>query len=313
MSGLSPRKLRGAIAGAMRDGMTRTTIEAFCHEDLKLPVPQPAGVWDQHTKFNYVDVLLKDKSLAELAAIAVQVTDEIPAVDLLELARQVGAGGVAGELKNLIFAANGPKPEIVFRDAINNDIAVVKNERYCLIYDRPLGAAGLTWQDLTTWWAQREGLVAEEREIARSLHQRLMQSLANDAERRIMHAYARRYIRYGSDIPALIPQVYLHYDPYARSERGAAGAVLARQRMDFLLLLPNRGRIVIECDGVQHYADDLRRADSRRYAEMVAEDRALRLRGYEVYRFGGYELTEGPESEALLDAFFDQLASRHTT
>ncbi|WP_244298495.1 endonuclease domain-containing protein [Micromonospora cremea] len=83
--------------------------------------------------------------------------------------------------------------------------------------------------------------------------------------------------------------------------------------MDFLLLLPNRGRIVIECDGIQHYADDLPRADSRRYAEMVAEDRALRLRGYEVYRFGGYELTEGPESEALLDTFFDQLASRHTT
>ncbi|WP_446220088.1 hypothetical protein [Micromonospora sp. IBHARD004] len=235
------------------------------------------------------------------------------AADLLELARQVGAGGVACELKNLIFAANGPKPEIVFRDAINNDIAVVKNERYCLIYDRPLGADGLTWQDLTTWWAQREGLFAEEREIARSLHQRLMQSLANDAERRIMHAYARRYIRYGPNIPALIPQVYLHYDPYARSERGAAAAVLARQRMDFLLLLPNRGRIVIECDGIQHYADDLRRADPRRYAEMVAEDRALRLRGYEVYRFGGYELTEGPECEALLDTFFDQLARRHTT
>jgi hypothetical protein len=42
--------------------------------------------------------------------------------------------------------------------------------------------------------------------------------------------------------------------------------------MDFLLLLPNRARVVIECDGAQHYADDLGRASPQRYAEMVAED-----------------------------------------
>jgi hypothetical protein len=32
-------------------------------------------------------------------------------------------------------------------------------------------------------------------------------------------------------------------------------------------------------------------ADPRRYAEMAAEDRALQLAGYEVYRFGAHELT----------------------
>jgi len=30
----------------------------------------------------------------------------------------------------------------------------------------------------------------------------------------------------------------------------------------------------------------------RRYASMMAEDRDLRLKGYEVYRFGGAELTD---------------------
>ena len=40
---------------------------------------------------------------------------------------------------------------------------------------------------------------------------------------------------------------------------------------------------------------------------MVAEDRALRLRGYEVYRFGSYELQEAGV-EQRLDAFFERCA-----
>jgi hypothetical protein len=74
---------------------------------------------------------------------------------------------------------------------------------------------------------------------------------------------------------------------------------------------------VIECDGVQHYADDPDPArpgppaSPRRYAEMVAEDRALRLRGYEVDRFGGYELMGSNGAHRRLGEFFDALATRH--
>ncbi len=98
---------------------------------------------------------------------------------------------------------------------------------------------------------------------------------------------------------------------------GTAAAPLARQRMDFMLLFPHGVRVVIECDGVPYYADDPATpgarpyAGSRRYAEMVVEDRALRLRGYEVYHFGGYELMEGTHAERLLEEFFDALATRH--
>jgi hypothetical protein len=70
--------------------------------------------------------------------------------------------------------------------------------------------------------------------------------------------------------------------------------------MDFLPLLPNRSRIVIECDGVQHCADDDGRASPHRYADVVAEDRVLRLRGYEVYRFGGAELLQRAQRTELL-------------
>jgi very-short-patch-repair endonuclease len=83
--------------------------------------------------------------------------------------------------------------------------------------------------------------------------------------------------------------------------------------MDFLLLLPQRIRVVIECDGKQHYADETGRADSQRYADMVAEDRELRLRGYEVYRFGGAELVDTPAASRRLTTFFDRLAERYAT
>lgn len=134
----------------------------------------------------------------------------------------------------------------------------------------------------------------------------------NSAERRILRAYADRYVQLGDGIPALIPQVYLHYDPYTRTHHAPGPAPLPRQRMDFLLLLPQRIRIVIECDGRQHYADETGRADSQRYAEMVAEDRELRLRGYEVYRFGGAELVDTPVASRGLATFFDRLAEHYS-
>ena len=134
----------------------------------------------------------------------------------------------------------------------------------------------------------------------------------NDAERLMFKTYAELYAKPdGFDLPALIPQVYLHYDPYTRRERDAAGP-LVRQRMDFLLLFPRRERVVIEVDGRHHYADDDGRASPDRYAVMVKEDRALRLGGYEVYRFGGKELLRGETSRALVSDFFAALLEKHT-
>ncbi|MGW5906624.1 hypothetical protein ACWFQ6_33320 [Streptomyces althioticus] len=134
-----------------------------------------------------------------------------------------------------------------------------------------------------------------------------------------MITYCARYAEEGGfDLPALIPQVYLHYDPYTRKSGKQSGA-LYRQRMDFLLLAPDRSRIVIEVDGAQHYGrpnppDEHGKvtwtAVPRLYAEMVAEDRRLRLAGYEIYRFGGWELSE-PGGRRLLEDFFTSLLARH--
>lgn len=227
--------------------------------------------------------------------------------------RRIGVG-VRGSMKNLIFAAIGPKPEIVLVDAVNNDLRIVSNEDGSLIYDRPLAAHGLTWAELTAWWAAREGMTDPAGlEVSRSLYWRLDRCLGdNDAERRVLRIYAEQYVRRGPDIPALIPQVYLHYDPYTRTRYLPGQAPLQRQRMDFLMLLPNRIRVVIECDGRQHCAEADGVASPRRYAAMMAEDRELRLRGYEVYRFGGYELVDEPATARMLEDFFDRLLERYT-
>lgn len=153
----------------------------------------------------------------------------------------------------------------------------------------------------------------------RGLYRRLYRSLDSKPEQLLMITYCARYAEEGGfDLPALIPQVYLHYDPYTRKSGKQSGA-LYRQRMDFLLLAPDRSRIVIEVDGVQHYGrpnppDEQGRithtAVPRLYAEMVAEDRRLRLAGYEIYRFGGWELT-APGGRQLLESFFTSLLARH--
>ena len=79
--------------------------------------------------------------------------------------------------------------------------------------------------------------------------------------------------------------------------------------MDFLLLLPQGVRVVIEVDGKHHFSEnDL--PSLKVYADMVSADRELRLAGYEVYRFGANELI-GDGAEARITDFFDKLFRLH--
>ena len=321
MGTATSRKLREAIGQALREAMSARKVEQFC-TGIGLAPPNPPDDVAMTSKAAYVERRLGGKTQPELVQLALQVLDECDggeaAIKLADLLARGSGTGVAGEMKNLIFAADGPKPEFVFSDALNNDLKAIKNAEYCLIYDRQLGVDGLTWRQLGDWWAVHAGLThLPEAQVWSNLHGRLYRSLGDNAgERQVWDAYARRYRRLGPDIPALIPQVYLHYDPYHQARYGTSAPPLTRQRMDFLLLLPNRIRVVIECDGAQHYADDevldnqRRYANPSRYAEMVAGDRVLRLRGYEVYRFGGYKLRE-PGIEHRLDQFFDDLDRRY--
>jgi very-short-patch-repair endonuclease len=82
--------------------------------------------------------------------------------------------------------------------------------------------------------------------------------------------------------------------------------------MDFLMLLPEGVRVVLEVDGKQHYSEaDGTKPSPKTYAETVRGDRWLRLAGYEVYRFGGYELMDPVRCEPTLTDFFERLFRRH--
>lgn len=218
--------------------------------------------------------------------------------------------GVKGGSKNIIFAANGPKPEIVLRDAINNEVEIVKNAEYCLVFDRPIPATGLRIRDLAEWWAALHGGDPTDKELWRAIYRRMEESLGSPPERIMFRAYydAKVIEKYGAELPALIPQVYLHFDPLTARERVGASPV-ARQRMDFLLLLSSRERIVIEVDGKQHYAEG-DTASPGRYGAMMSEDRELRLAGYEVFRFGGSELPDNGGDRAAKEFFARLLAQR---
>ncbi len=77
------------------------------------------------------------------------------------------------------------------------------------------------------------------------------------------------------------------------------------------MLLRNATRIIIEIDGAQHYSDSNGRAVPRLYAEMVAEDRRIKLLGYEVYRFGGAEFMSGELATKIVISFFNELFELH--
>lgn len=228
-------------------------------------------------------------------------------------------GGVEGKIKNLIFSADGPKPEIVIRDALTNDIEIVKNQEYCLIYDKPISFNGLTWNQLAEWWEEENkyNIILNESEIKKDLYKRLYKTL-NDIEKVFFkYYYSIYYPILREKLPALIPQVYLHYDPYTIKQLNGEKRI-ERQRMDFLMLLSNKERIVIELDGKQHYSDgDI--SSPKLYSNMAKMDRKLKLLGYDIYRFGGYEFLKHTMSDEeynnkitkLTREFFDKLFIKH--
>jgi len=226
--------------------------------------------------------------------------------------------GVKGKVKNLIFASNGEKPEIVLKDSVNNDIQIVKNEQSCLVYDQPIPERGLLWNDLVEWWrTQKENEHLDEKTLKVSLYRRLLASLRSPSSSSLSpeEIFFKTYMfdiskEWRENFFALLPQVYLHYDPYTVKQRANGDKPLKRQRMDFLLLFSNKQRVVIEIDGKQHYSVN-NVANPSLYAEMVKEDRRLKLAGYEIYRFGGYEFVQEDEGKKAVRDFFSELLQKY--
>ena len=208
--------------------------------------------------------------------------------------------------KNIIFASTA-KPDLRFRDAVDNDIEIVTGVEEVLVFDEPIHDA-LLWCELQSWWARRKN-IADAKHAKRTLYNRLLSSLPTSSppQRLLFRAFFEHFQERVPGLPALIPEVWLHYDP--RTIHRRARDALLRQRMDYLLLLPAGVRIVLEVDGQQHYSSDGRPAPQR-YADLAKADRELKLSGYDVYHFGAAELV-GESGKQLVASFFDDLFRKH--
>lgn len=225
--------------------------------------------------------------------------------------------GVDEDIKNIIYAAKF-KPDIVIDDSLSNNIRIVNNEEHCLVFDKKIPDEGLSWSDMVTWYAEKYSVShnAEDSYIKR-LESAIGES--SPPEQLFFEAYIELKNELGCQIPALIPQVYLYYDPLTKRQRGWE-EIFEHQRMDFLMLFSLRHRVVIEIDGQQHYADDeivpgtnyKHYASPQRYAKMVSAQRTISLYGYDVYRFGGKELYDNEEGKKLVKEFLKMLFHKYS-
>lgn len=211
---------------------------------------------------------------------------------------RTGPGGVRRP-KTLIFATT-EKPDIRFVSVLDNDIEVLQDTDKLLVYDRIVGRSGLRWKDLLGWWKDRTGVVDEKAAVA-ALHKRLLASMPTDndsPQRQVYRSYHAIFNGRGQDLPALLPEVWLHWDHQTVKQPGVRA--LLNHRMDYLLLMPNGHRVVVEVDGPRHYATD------KAYADTVRGDRDLKIRGYDVYRLSFLELHPS-KLAALIERFFTEL------
>ncbi|MFC8865384.1 hypothetical protein BCL80_1154 [Streptomyces avidinii] len=227
--------------------------------------------------------------------------DGYPQFHLAQLGR-----GTARRPRNLIFATLG-KPDIRFTSALDNDIEIAEQEDKILVYDRPVGKGGLLWSDLLSWWQETR----DADDAALALYDRMKASLPDRSEgqKNLFWLYHHIYKRQLSDVPALLPEIWVHWDP--KSIRQRRERALQNLRMDFLMLLPGNRRVVLEVDGMQHYTrDEGTKPDSAKYAATMAGDRDLKFRGYEVFRFGRDELRDRDRARPVVADFFSSLLGR---
>jgi len=224
-------KLRNAIAEALWDYVSATQLADVC-DDLRMPLA-PADVHPMSSKRRYVQSRTKTYEMAQLVATSREVVLDYPHQDLVALLAEIDGttGGVHGELKNIIFAAVGAKPQIVLRDALNNDVDIVEGADRCLVYNAPLGEDGLSWRSLLHWSAQRDGVAVtdtNERDLAVALFNRLARSVGSEPELLMLRTYGTLYGERGFDLPALLPQVYLHAQDPAKTLRSFYTQLLTR-------------------------------------------------------------------------------------
>ncbi|MGX1885528.1 DUF559 domain-containing protein [Streptomyces sp. NPDC055287] len=169
---------------------------------------------------------------------------------------------------------------------------------------------GLLWSDLLSWWQETRNIKNTET-ASHSLYRRMQASLPRESAGRknLFWLYHNLYKSQLHDVPALLPEIWVHWDPKTVRERRERA--MQNLRMDFLMLLPANRRVVMEVDGMQHCTRDGGAVpDSAKYAATMGGDRDLKFRGYEVFRFGHDELRDRDRARLVLTDLLRTLLGR---
>lgn len=230
------------------------------------------------------------------------IEDGYPVFELMSI-----TDGPRSKPKNIIFASIA-KPDLRLANALDNHLELM-NEDEVLVYDEPIPRHGLRWSDLQAWW-QRNHPDQDDEQAKRELYNRLKRSLPDNSppQANLFRLYHEIHREAVYNLPALLPEIWLYWDPKTAKQRGPDA--LLKFRMDFLLLLPDR-RIVLEVDGANHYTDSAGRPSPQEYAKNAKADRIMKLSGYDVFRFGGEELCEARRAEVELTTFFRELFAKY--
>jgi hypothetical protein len=104
----------------------------------------------------------------------------------------------------------------------SNDVKIVRNADKVVVFEKALPSGLLSWADLQAWWSEKMG-IKEDAEAKKTRYKRLLQSVKQSGslgELAMFRAYFEHFDRLEpASLPALLPQVYLHYDPYTKRER----------------------------------------------------------------------------------------------
>jgi hypothetical protein len=216
--------------------------------------------------------------------------------------------GLKDKVKNIVFAAIGPKPEIAVSDTGNIEIA--GSEENCLTYNFAIPVdKGLPWLSLVDWWADKNPPVNTIEKNQNDLYLRLYKSIETDAGKILFKTYYKKFKYLGDRLPALLPRVYFHNVPGMINELNR-GKKLENYRIDFLMILPEHKNVVIQVDSKQHYAD-YDKFSPKKYAEILSAERKLKLNNYEVFRFSAFEFNSKNEENAIED-FFTKLFEKYS-
>lgn len=198
---------------------------------------------------------------------------------------------------SIIFAASKEKPSTCASGLNGHNIKLdinKKNKSY-YVYEGEVNKQGIKRQEIEAW-------CLNERISKEEFYKNVKESIGSNAKyQRMFYEYYLESI-YNKKTKKdffLFPEVYVQLNSTNNDYEN-------KQRVDFLIVLPNNRKVIIEIDGIDHYAEKIDGkwiASMKKYTTDRKFDRKMSQLGYTIYRFSNSEIEDKKE----IEKFFDEI------